>query len=105
MCGGGGIRTPTSFYRPNGFQDRPLHQFEYTSNYQKTLNFIPNKISIKNCCVSSINKCSFKNLKNSHCLIPRLIQKVSNHSRNFFNQSFKELTSSPYVERVLRCLV
>ena len=29
ICGGPGIRTLTpAHHRPNGFQDRPLHQFE-----------------------------------------------------------------------------
>ena len=104
MCGGGGIRTPTSFYRPNGFQDRPLHQFEYTSNYQKTLNFIPNKISIKDCCVSSINKCFFQKFKELTLSYTEIDYESFKLFKKIFNQSFKELTS-PYVVSVLRSLV
>ena len=44
---------------------------------------------------SFINKLFSNFLKNLRCLIPRLIQKVSSHSRNFFSTNlFKELTLS-----------
>ena len=42
--GSRGIRTPMPISRPNGFQDHPLHQFEYASKF----NFLWAQVKLRN---------------------------------------------------------